>query len=84
VGSDYLYTTPSFLAGVARLVDLFGELDDFNYAPSSAIADGIAARVDWQAVGGDLRSAMSRYRQEHEEARQLPLFEAHERESAAG
>lgn len=74
MGSDFLVTTPSFWAGVARLVDLFGELDDYNYAPNTEMADAIAVRVDWQAVGCDLQTAIHQYRSEtHPD--QLPLFD---------
>lgn len=74
MGSDFLFTTPGFLAGAARVIDLFGELEDYNFAPNSEMADAIAMRGDWQAVGGDLRAAMDEYRaQAHSD--QLPLFE---------
>lgn len=74
MGSDFLLTTPGYSSGVARLIDLFGELDDYNYAPNSEMADVIAMRVDWQTVGEDLRLAIHQYRTEaHSD--QLPLFD---------
>lgn len=74
MGSDFLVTTPGFLSGVARLIDLFGELDEFNYAPNPEMADAIAMRVDWQTVGEDLRAATHEY-QSAADPDQLPLFD---------
>ena len=73
MGSDFLFATPTMWSGAARLIDLLGELDDYNYAPSSAMADAIAMRVDWQTVGRDLACAMRTY-QVQEDPQQLQLF----------
>ena len=83
MGSDFLFTSPSFASGIARLVDLLNELDDCNHVPTSAMADAVAARVDWQAVGGDLASAMSCWRIDESSA-QLRLFAEKEPSTAAG
>ena len=74
MGSDFLFTTPGFLTGVARLMDLFGELDDYNFAPNPGLADAIATRVDWQTVGADMWAALKEYN-EAADAHQLLLFD---------
>jgi len=59
-----LYTKPSFLEGVARLVDIAGTLDEYNYSDSDDEADSRAIESDWEAVGHDLHSAMEKLRKE--------------------
>lgn len=58
MGSDYLFATSSFWSGVARVVDLSGSYDSYNTSADSVTADLLAARLDWLAVGHDLRKAM--------------------------
>jgi len=55
--TDFLFTTPSMLSGVARVVDLGGLFDAYNASPSPEIADRRAAAADWQTVRGDLLRA---------------------------
>ena len=52
-----LYSQPSFLEGMARLVDFAGSLNVYNYAASPDEADARALLSDWEAVGFDLLSA---------------------------
>lgn len=56
---DYLFAQPSFLAGIARILDIGGVLDDYNSARTAEEADANAMRADWGAVGSDLHDAMS-------------------------
>jgi hypothetical protein len=77
VGStELLFASPSFLTGMGRVLDLFGEMDAYNVSPNEQVADYIALLNDWKAVGGDLTAALRRYAAavEAEQARQLPLF----------
>lgn len=62
MGSDFLFTTPGFPTGVSRLLDLFNVVDDYNFAPTPQLADAIATRADWKAVGGDLAAATACWR----------------------
>lgn len=65
--SDYatfLFARPSFLEGIGRLVDFGGALDQYNTSLTPEQADIIAMRMDWEAVGEDLRHAIEQY--EHE------------------
>ncbi len=49
--SGYLFARPSFLTGIARLLDLGGTLAEYNRAISPEQADALAIRADWQPVG---------------------------------
>ena len=59
-----LYATPSFLEGVARVIDIGDTLTEYNGSENGVEGDVRALRSDWQAVGDDLRRAMAQYRQE--------------------
>ena len=52
--SDFLYARPSFLEGMARIMDLGNTLNEYN---TSDAPDKIATFRDWTIVGNDLRSA---------------------------
>lgn len=56
--SAYLYARPSFIEGVARLVDFAGTLNEYNGSNASSQADTTAISSDWKVVGDDLRTAM--------------------------
>lgn len=55
-----LYALPSVWSGVARLVDLGGTFDSYNYAASDEDADARAIASDWAHVGRDLYGAARR------------------------
>ena len=57
--TDYLFAMPSFLTGVARLLDLSGRFDVYNDSSDEAIADARAIYSDWRMVGQDLAGAMT-------------------------
>ncbi len=53
---DYdIFAKPSFIEGMARVLDLGGTLNDYNYSCSGDIADIHAVESDWITVGEDLR-----------------------------
>jgi hypothetical protein len=58
--SDFLVARPSTIEGISRILDLGGTLTEFNQSPTPAIADRIALRADWRAIGDDLRTVFSR------------------------
>ncbi len=66
--TDYLFASPSFLSGVARLLDLFGQFDDYNDSPSGEAADARAVYSDWRITGEDLARAMWVIEREQSEA----------------
>lgn len=55
--SDFLFVQPSFLRGMASVLDLGAVLERFGYNSSRSPdeADARALRADWKAVGDDLR-----------------------------
>ncbi len=53
--SSFLYAEPSFLDGMARLLDFAGTLNEYNSSLSGVQADRIALASDWRAIGDDLR-----------------------------
>jgi hypothetical protein len=58
---DFLFARPSFLSGMASVLDVGSTLRIYNESPNSAIADARAIHSDWCAVGNDIRFAMSQY-----------------------
>ena len=66
--TDYLFAAPSLSSGVARLLDLFGQFDDYNDSPSAASADARAMYSDWRVTGEDLAGAMMAIEREQAEA----------------
>lgn len=61
VRSSILFINPSFGRGIARIVDLFGNLDDYNYDKTEKEADSKALRRDWTIVGRDISHALEEY-----------------------
>ena len=59
VQSDFLFAQPSFLSGAARIIDLWGQFDDYNPSDSPAEADAKALAADWLVVGQDIGEAAS-------------------------
>lgn len=55
-----LYALPSIWSGTARLVDLGGVFDRYNYSSSNEEADQRALASDWAQVGHDLYLAARR------------------------
>ena len=56
--TDLLFARPSFLEGMARIIDFGGTLVEFNRSPDGNSADSLAIASDWYAVGQDLRNAI--------------------------
>lgn len=57
--TDYLFARPSFLRGVARVVDVGARMNRgaYNRGRTPAHADSQALLSDWQVVAGDFASA---------------------------
>jgi hypothetical protein len=58
VKTGFLFAQPSFLSGVARDIDLWGVLDDYNISATTLEADEKAIAADWIIVGQDISDAM--------------------------
>jgi hypothetical protein len=52
-----LFPRPSFVEGVARLVDVSGLLNQYNISASAEEADRKAIAADWNQVGLEIRKA---------------------------
>ncbi len=63
--SNFLFTDPSFIEGIARLLDFGGTLSQVNYSPTPEQADALAIKADWLAVGADLRATMEKFAADH-------------------
>lgn len=57
-----LYARPSFWEGIARVLDVGGALNEYNYSTSPEEADHRALASDWEMVGRDLRWAVMQFR----------------------
>jgi hypothetical protein len=56
--TEFLFARPSFLGGVARLLDLGGQVDVYNQSATPSEADARALYSDWRMVGEDLHAAI--------------------------
>jgi len=57
----FLFSTPTFWAGMARVLDLGGTLNEYNYSSTPNKADFHAILSDWKVVGSDISKAMVIY-----------------------
>lgn len=55
--SGFLFADPSFLTGLATVMDIGGSLLVYNSSPSGAEADERAIASDWAVVGWDILNA---------------------------
>jgi len=61
-----LYALPSFWEGVARIVDLGGTLNEYNYSDHPHQANFRAIQSDWEEVGADIIIAIGEFEEELE------------------
>lgn len=59
--SSFLFARPSFIEGMARVMDLGGTMQIYNESKTEEEADSKALKKDWQAVGNDILSAINTY-----------------------
>jgi hypothetical protein len=67
--STFLCANPSFLGGMARVLDLGSTLNEYNACPTGEQADFIALWSDWRLVGIDIKDATCEYAQKRPEVR---------------
>ncbi len=58
--SLFLCARPSFIEGMARILDFGGTLDQYNQSITPAQADYLALRSDWQLIGMDLAHVLDK------------------------
>ena len=61
--STFLFARPSFVEGMARVVDLGSTMQVYNGSKSEKEADTKALKKDWEAVGEDILGATEKYEQ---------------------
>jgi hypothetical protein len=68
VKTDFLFAQPSFMAGAARVLDLWATFDDYNRSETPAEADAKALAADWLVAGQDIRDAINQFESEQRAA----------------
>lgn len=61
-----LYAKPSLWEGMARLLDVMGTMNEYNYSDSEIEADYKALLSDWEAVGHDIETAIEHFDKEYQ------------------
>jgi hypothetical protein len=59
-----LFARPSFIEGMARVLDFGGTLQEYNSSPSGAEADALAFHTDMEALGHDFSTIIPSVEQE--------------------
>lgn len=59
--ASFLFARPSFVEGIARIIDFGNTLTEYNVSPTPEEADYYAIRADWCAVGGEIQRASSKF-----------------------
>jgi hypothetical protein len=57
----FLFANPTLLTEMGRVLDLGSTMNEHNSSPNAAIADYLALKSDWYAVGYDLNAAMEKH-----------------------
>lgn len=59
--TDYLFSTPNYLSGIASIFDIGGVLTQYDYSSTPEEADRKAIEHDFMAVGEDMKKALNIY-----------------------
>ena len=59
--SHFLFAFPSWLSGMARLLDIGGQFDEYNQSRTPAEADARALYSDFRVVGDDVMAAIREF-----------------------
>jgi hypothetical protein len=59
--SSNLFADPSFLEGMARVLDMGGTLNEYNRSLTGEMADFYALFGDWATVGSAIQQAAQEY-----------------------
>jgi len=62
--TGYLFSTPSFVKGIAKAIDLGDTLNNYNEASSSEEADKKAFKADADALMNDMKIAFGKLKKE--------------------
>ena len=64
--SGRLFARPSFIEGIARILDLGATLNIYNEDKNDKEADGKALWSDWLAVGDALRDSVNKFEKDQD------------------
>ncbi len=64
--TDFLFAQPSFVGGMASVLDLGTTLVVYNESKTPKEADYRAIKCDWEVTGNDLRGSIDRFKQEND------------------
>ena len=56
--TDFLFAKPSFIGGLASVLDLGSSLAVYNESPDVEVADALSLESDWRVTGEDIKSAI--------------------------
>jgi hypothetical protein len=56
--TTFSISTPGYVSGAARLLDLYGQFDEYDSSANDREADARALYSDWSMVGGDIEIAI--------------------------
>jgi len=56
-----LFKRPSFIAGMAALLNFGGNINKYSADSSGQEADANSLKSDWTAIGNDMRTAITDY-----------------------
>jgi hypothetical protein len=59
--TDFLFARPSFLEGLARILDIGGTMQKYNESQTPEEADAKAMYNDFKTVGDDISFAFDQY-----------------------
>ncbi|MDP2983245.1 MAG: hypothetical protein Q8O92_07945 [Candidatus Latescibacter sp.] len=71
--TDFLFSMPSFIGGMASVLDLGSTLTVYNESPTPEMADAIAIYNDWKTIGNDMRSVFCQIKESQDGETQARL-----------
>lgn len=74
--TDFLYSRPSFLEGLARAIDLGNTLNTYNVSSTDKQADQLAFSSDYLSIGEDWKASVEEIQSEYQELEKSLLAEA--------
>lgn len=61
INTHFLCARPSFLEGIARIMDFGNTLNAYNTSPTGQEADNTAIWMDWTMIGQDFRNTVTKF-----------------------
>jgi hypothetical protein len=52
--TSFLFAKPSYIEGIARVIDLGSTIDEYNSVITPEQADFLSIRNDWEVIGEDI------------------------------